>query len=184
MFIGRTNVEAEAPILWPPDAKSWLISNDPDSGKDWGQEEKGTTEDEMVGWHCQLNGHGFGTTLAVGDEQGGLVCCVSWGHKSLDTTELMNWTELNLFIKASHLYWEKSNFFLLGSEKISREGIYLFQECLKRRCRQTITCSAGKTRAGERDWKLFHVEKDGRFGVWERVFQKGKVWKRILCGVN
>ena len=76
VFIGRTDVEAEAPILWPPDVKSWLIRKDPDAGKDWGLEEKGTTEDEMVGWHHWLNGHGFGWTLAVGDGQGGLVCCV------------------------------------------------------------------------------------------------------------
>ena len=65
VFIGRTDVEAETPILWPPDAKSWLIGNDPDAGKDWGQEEKGTTENEMVGWHHRLNGHGFGWTLGV-----------------------------------------------------------------------------------------------------------------------
>ena len=67
VFIGRTDVEAETPILWPPDAKSWLIWKDPDAGKDWGQEEKGTTEDEMVGWHHWLNGHGFGWTPGVGD---------------------------------------------------------------------------------------------------------------------
>ena len=80
VFNGRTDVEAESPILWPPDAKSWLIWKDPDAGKDWGQEEKGTTEDEMVGWHHRLNGHGFGWTLGVGDGQGGLVCCGSWGR--------------------------------------------------------------------------------------------------------
>ena len=75
VFIGRTDVEAETPILWPPDAKSWLIWKDPDAGKEWRQEEKGTTEDKMVGWHHQLNGHGFGWTLGVGDGQGGLACC-------------------------------------------------------------------------------------------------------------
>ena len=80
-------------ILWPPDVKSWLIWNDSDAGKDWGQEEKGTTEDEMVGWHPQLNGHGFGWTLGVGDGQGGLACCGSWGHKESDRTEWLNWTE-------------------------------------------------------------------------------------------
>ena len=80
--------------LWPPDVKSWLIGKDPDAGKDWGQEEKGRTEDKMVGWHRWLNGHGFGWTLGVGDGQGGLVCCTSWGHKELDTTEPLNWTEL------------------------------------------------------------------------------------------
>ena len=95
LFIGRPDVEAETPILWPSHAKSWLIGKDPDAGKDWGQVEKGTTEDEMAGWHHQLNGHGFGWTLGVGDEQGGLVCCRSWGHKESDTTERLNWTKLN-----------------------------------------------------------------------------------------
>ena len=80
VLIGRTDVEAETPILWPPDAKSWLIWKDPDAGKDWRQEEKGTTEDEMVGWHW-LNGHELGWTPGVGDGQGGLACCYSWGHK-------------------------------------------------------------------------------------------------------
>ena len=94
MFIGRTDVEAETPILWPPDAKSWLIWKDPDAGKDWRREEKGTTEDEMVGWHHQLNRHGFGLTPGVGDGQGGLVCCGSWGCKESDMTERLNWTEL------------------------------------------------------------------------------------------
>ena len=92
VFIGRTDVKAETPIFWPPDVKSWLIGKDPDAGKDWRQEEKGTTEDEMVGWHHQLNGHEFGWTPAVGDGQGGLACCSSWGHKESDTAEWLNWT--------------------------------------------------------------------------------------------
>ena len=91
VFIGRTDNEAEAPIFWPPDLKSWLIWKDPDVGKDWRQEEKGTTEDEMVGWHHLLNGHGFGWTPGVGDGQGGLVCCSSWGRKESDMTEQLNW---------------------------------------------------------------------------------------------
>ena len=91
IFIGRTDAEAETLIHWPPDAKSWLIWKDPDAGKDWGQEEKGMTEDEMVGWHHRLNGHGFGWTLGVGDGQGGLACCGSWGRKESDTTEQLNW---------------------------------------------------------------------------------------------
>ena len=99
VFIGRTDVEAETPIFCPPDAKSWLIWKDPDARKDWGQEEKGTTEDEMVGWHHWLNGHGFGWILGVGDGQGGLVCCSSWGRKELDTTEWLNWTEQKLVLK-------------------------------------------------------------------------------------
>ena len=93
VFIGRTDVETETPILWPPDMKSWLIWKGPDAGKDWGQE-KGTTEDKIVGWHHRLNGHGFGWTPGVGDGQGGLACCSSWGCKVLDTTECLNWTEL------------------------------------------------------------------------------------------
>ena len=84
----------ETSILWPPDAKSWLIGKDPDTGKDWGQEEKGTTEDEMVGWRHQLNEHGFGWALGVVDRQGGLACCSSWGCKESYTTEQLNWTEL------------------------------------------------------------------------------------------
>ena len=92
---GGTDVEAETPILWPPDTKSWLIWKDCDARKDWGQEEKGMTEDEMVGWHHRLNGHRFGWTLAVGDGQGGLACCGSWDCKESDMTEQLNWTELN-----------------------------------------------------------------------------------------
>ena len=94
------DTEAETPILWPLDTKSWLIGKDPDAGKDWGQEKKGTTEDKMVGWHHRLNGHGFGWTLGIGDEQRGLACCRSWGRKESDKTERMNWTELN---------WKKSS---------------------------------------------------------------------------
>ena len=93
MFIGGTDAEAETPIFWPPYAKSWLIGKDPDAEGDWGQEEKGTTEDEMAGWHHGLNGHGFEWTPGVGDGQGGLVCCDSWGRKESDTTEQLNWTE-------------------------------------------------------------------------------------------
>ena len=95
VFIGRTYAEAEIPILWPSDAKSWLIGKDPDARKNWGQEEKGITEDEMVGWHHPLNGHGFGWTRGVGDRQGGLACCGSWGRKESDTSEQLNWTVNN-----------------------------------------------------------------------------------------
>ena len=98
VFIGMTDAEAETPILWPPHAKSWLIWKDPDSGKNWGQEEKGTTEDEVIGWHHRLDGHGFGWTLEIGDGQGGLVCCGSWGHRESDTTERLNWTELKALL--------------------------------------------------------------------------------------
>ena len=96
-IIERTDAEAETPILWPPHVKSWPIGKDPDAGRDWGQEEKGTTEDEMVGWHHWLNGHEFGWTLGVGDGQGGLACCSPWGCKELDTTKWLNWTEIDIW---------------------------------------------------------------------------------------
>ena len=93
IFIGRTH--AEAPILWPPDEKDRLIGKEPDAGKDWRQKGKGMIEDEMVGWHYQLNGHEFEQAPGVGDGQGSLVCCSPWGCKELDTTEWLNWTSLN-----------------------------------------------------------------------------------------
>ena len=92
-IIGRTDAEAETPILWPLDAKNWLIGNDLDSGKDWRQEEKGTIEDEMIGWHHWLNGHEFEQALGVGDGQGILVCFSPWGHKESDTIDWLNWAE-------------------------------------------------------------------------------------------
>ena len=95
VFIGGTDAKAETPVLWPPHAKSWLIGKDSAAGRDWGQEEKGMTEDEMVGWHHRLDGHEFEWTPGVGDGQGGLACCDSWGHTESDTTERLNWTELN-----------------------------------------------------------------------------------------
>ena len=93
IFIGRTDAEAEAPIIWPPDVKNWLLRKEKAGGKDWRQEEKGMTEDEMVGYH-QLNGHEFEQALGVGDEQGSLACCSPWGHKESDMTEQLNWIEL------------------------------------------------------------------------------------------
>ena len=96
VFFGRTDFEAETPVLWPPDAKSWLIWKDPDAGKDWGQEEKGMTEDEMVGWHHWLNGHGFGWTPGVSDGQEAWHAVVHGVTKS--RTQLSDWTELNLYV--------------------------------------------------------------------------------------
>ena len=93
IFIGRTDVEAEAPILGPPDAKKWLIGKDPDTRKDWRQEEKTTTEDEMVGWHHQLDGHEFEQAPGVGDGHGSLACCSPWVRKESDTTQWLSWTE-------------------------------------------------------------------------------------------
>ena len=94
-FFGRNDAKAETPILWPPLAKSWLIGIDSDAGRDWGQEEKGTTEDKMAGWHHWLDGHESEWTPGVGDGQGGVACWDSWGHKESDMTEQLNWSELN-----------------------------------------------------------------------------------------
>ena len=93
IFIGRTEAEAETPILWPPDRKNWLIGKDPDAGKDWRQEEKGTTEYEMVGWDHQLDGHEFEQAPGIGNDHGGLVCSSPWGGKESDMTEQLNWTD-------------------------------------------------------------------------------------------
>ena len=112
IFIGRTDAETETPILWPPDAKSQLIRKDPDAGKDWRQEKKGTTEDEIVGWHHQLNGHEFEQAPKVGDGQGSLACCSPWGCKESDTTGQLNWLNYLLIYSTSlmgKLRWEKAN---------------------------------------------------------------------------
>ena len=90
MLTGRTHAEAETPIFWPPDVKNWLTGKDPDAGKDWIWEEKGT-ENLIVGWHQRLNGHEFEQALGVGDGQGGLMCCSPWGYKESDLTKRMNW---------------------------------------------------------------------------------------------
>ena len=95
-FFGRNDAKAKTPILWPPHGKSWLIGKDPDAGRDWGQKEKGMTKDEMSGWHHRLDGCEFKWTPGVGDGQGGLACCNSWGRKESDMTEKLNWTELSL----------------------------------------------------------------------------------------
>ena len=119
VFIGRTDVEAETPILWPPDAKSWLIGKDPDAVKYWGQE-KGTTEDEMVGWHHRLKGHGFGWTLGVGDGQGGPACCGSWVRRESAMTERLSWTERKVGIKVTmRLFWLKNLIDSFNTEKFS-----------------------------------------------------------------
>ena len=104
IFIGRTDAEAETALLWPPDVKNWLIGKDPGAGKDWRQEKKGTTENEMVGWHHWLNGHEFEQALGVGDGQGSLACYSPWGHKKSDTTGQLNdnnkaWIKENRNIK-------------------------------------------------------------------------------------
>ena len=123
VFTGRTDIDAGTPILWLPDAKNWLIWNDPDAGKDWRQEEKETTEDEMVEWHHGLNGHESGQTPGVGNGQGSLECCSPWGRKESDMTEWLNWTEL-MWLKSNHcMEWasqehRRQNLISLGVRKI------------------------------------------------------------------
>ena len=103
-FFGRNDAQAETPVLWPPHAKSWLIGKDSDARRDWGQEEKGMTEDEMAGWHHWLDGRGSEWTLGVGDGQGDLACCDSWGRKESDAIERLNRTELNIITNTYPLY--------------------------------------------------------------------------------
>ena len=95
-FFGRNDAKAETPVLWPPHEKCWLIGKDSDAGRDWRQEEKGPTEDEMAGWHHGLDGRESRWIPGVGDGQGGLACCDSWGHKESDMTEWPNWTNWNV----------------------------------------------------------------------------------------
>ena len=97
VFFGKNDAKAETPVLWPPHAKSWFIGKDSDAGRDWGQEEKGTTEDEMAGWHHWLDGHGSQWTPGVGDGQGGLACCNSWGRIESDRTERLILSDLIWF---------------------------------------------------------------------------------------
>ena len=122
IFIGRTDAEAETPILWPPAGKNWLIWKDPDAGKDWREEKKGTSEDEMVEWCHRINEHEFEWTLGVGDGQGGLACCSPWGRKELDTTEQLNWTVNKVSMNiGEYIYIKISAFILFGY--IPRRGI-------------------------------------------------------------
>ena len=119
IFIGRTDAEAETPVLWPPDAKSWLPRKDPDDGKDWGQEEKGVTEDEMVGWHHWLHGHELEQILGESKGQGSLVCCSPWGYKESDMMQQLNNNNMESFLSflsnLRYMYMEPSWFFLCSN---------------------------------------------------------------------
>ena len=115
-FFRMNDAKAETPVLWPSHLKSWLIGKDSDTGRDWGQEEKGTTGDEIARWHHRLDGHEFGWTPGVGDGQGGLACCSSWCCKESETTEWLNWTELKNYVS-----------FILYIDKIFDKYICIFK---------------------------------------------------------
>ena len=137
IFIRRTDTEAETPILWPPDAKNWLIRKDPDAGKDWRQE-KGMTEDEMVGWHHRLNGHEFEQTLGVGDGQGSLACCSLWDHEELDRTKWLNWADCSCAFLVILKVFPISQTF---TPEIVRESIFWigFWQCLEQQqCKSDV----------------------------------------------
>ena len=121
IFMGRTDAEAETPILWPPDGKTWLIGKDPDVGKDWRREEKGTTEEEMVGSHHRLDGQEFEQTPGVGDGQGGLVCCSPWGRKDSGMTEWLNWLKGLLRCNWLELGGSEENWQKLGSSEVKSD---------------------------------------------------------------
>ena len=131
IFIGNTDAEVETPILWPPDVKNWLTGKDPDAGKDWRWKSKGTTEDELVGWHYWLDGREFEQALGVSDGQGGLACCGPWGRKESDTIEQLNWTEASCGIPTLKLgglsekytHFTMCSVFLLTHVAWKREGM-------------------------------------------------------------
>ena len=128
-FFGRNDAKAEAPVLWPPHAKSWLIGKDSDAGRNWGQEEKGTTEYEMAGWHHWLDGRESEWTLGVGDGQGGLACCDSWCHKELDMTEWVIWSDL---------IWSLPWRALVSPRSYLELSSYLFQSL--NNCTRNVAC--------------------------------------------
>jgi len=158
VFIGRTDAKAETPVLWPPHAKSWLIGKDSDAGRDWGQEKKGTTEDEMAGWHHRLDGHEFEWTPGVGDGQGGLAYCNSWGREELDTTERQDWTEWK-FEKwrpdwnKKDVYW---GFVRTEAQKASRSTWIAFLQTTK--------------------WERFIKVKTARLQLLHNLFVKNYNW--------
>ena len=166
VFIGRTDAKTETLILWPPFEKSWLIGKDSDAGRDWGQEEKGMTEDEMAGWHHRLNGCEFEWTPGIGDGQGGLACCSSWGRKESDTTEQLNWSELK-FMKIIFQIYQCFNVYEQYNSKMNRKILagklhysFLSQLCCIYGCYLALQSGCSVHWAWEKLLKLFRV-------IWE-----------------
>ena len=121
IFIGRTDAEAEAPVLWTPDVKNWLTRKDPDAGKDWRKGKKGTTKDEIVGWHHWLDGHKFEQAPGADDGQGSLACCSPRGRKEPDMTEWLNWVD-----------WKGKELKIEGSNPRQVPGLYMFKFLVKK----------------------------------------------------
>ena len=144
VFFGRNDAKAETPVLWPPHAKRWLIGKDSDAARDWGQKEKGMTEDEMAGWHHWLDGRESEWTPGVGDGQRGLACCDSWGRRELHTTEWLNWTEL--YSKEIKLINPKGNqpWIFIGRTNAEVEAPILWPCDVKRRLTGKKTLILGK----------------------------------------
>ena len=168
LFIGRTDAEDEAPILWPPDAKNWFTGKDPDAGRVWRQEKKGTTEDEMVGWHHWLNRHEFEQAPGVGNGQGSLACCSPWGCKELDTTEQLNWTrdwtmatmtELILILKD----WIKNNWSCIESRTIQFCSTHrMLSDCLFLRISEILLLNMEMaTHSSILAWRIPWMEEPG-----------------------
>ena len=174
IFIGGTEAEAEAPILWPPDVKNWLTGKDPDVGKDWRQKEKETTEDLMVGWHHWLDGHEFEQVLGVDDRPGTLGCCSPWGQKTSDMTELLNWTEVFISVLITTL-WNRCHCLHFGNTKLKfRRLRWLFQGYRIRKC-QNWDLNLVSTLVLEKEmtihsrtlaWKIPWMEEPDSYSPW------------------
>ena len=155
-FFGRNDAKAEILVLWPPHAKSWLIGKESDAGRDWGQEEKGTTEDEIAGWHHWLHGRESEWTPGVGDRQGGLAGCDSCGHKESDTTELLNWTEL------------------IRGKNITGHGIYSLEETRAHRWKKSL--GEGPKETMRAHWKDHRGKHQGLVWVYQLHPHDNPVW--------
>ena len=183
IFIGRTDDEAEAPILWPLDMKSWLIRKDPDAGKDWKQEEKGMTEDEVVGWHHRLNGHKFEQALGAGEGQGSLVCCSPRGHKDLDMTEQLN---NNDFVSGSG-YSSKQNWYeSLTSRSLCSSGAdnkqVNYAICLRYLCSKGIREEEKELWGSVPPWMKWSGRTLLKRKHWSKELKKGKHYATHVLG--
>ena len=162
IFIGRTDAETEAPILWPPD-KNWPIGKDPDAGKDWRQEEKGTTEDAMVGWYHRLDGHEFEQALGVGDGQGSLSCCSPRGRKESHTAEQLKWTDSSILRQVAAIWWhciewmQTWSLFLMGFSLEYTCILVKEEEASFKSCQQFLLIIHGNTMELTLLWGGHHI---------------------------